>query len=200
MFAHPTPEPAAGTGRGSLNRALFETATLALRRGGHEVHTIDLYAEGFAPAMSRAERCAYHSDSPVLDPLVARHVELIRDAEMMVFVYPTWWSSTPAILKGWLERTMVPGVGFTFHPRTGKVQPGLTRLRRIVGISTYGSKRWYVRAVNDNGRRMLTRALRMSASWRTRVTWLGLYGLDRTTDDDRAAFLAKVDRTLGALR
>ena len=53
-----------------------------------------------------------------------------------MFVYPTWWSGLPAILKGWLERVMVPGVGFTFDSRTGKVKPGLTHVRRIVGIST----------------------------------------------------------------
>ena len=44
---------------------------------------------------------------------------------MLVFVYPTWWSGLPAILKGWLERVMVPGVGFVFDEQTGKVRPGL---------------------------------------------------------------------------
>ena len=60
----------------------------------------------------------------------------------------------------------VPGVAFDFDDN-GKVRPGLTHIRRIVGISTYGSPWTYVKLVNDNGRRMLTRALRLNCGRRT---------------------------------
>ena len=46
--------------------------------------------------------------------MAERHAEIIKQAEALVFVYPTWWSTMPAILKGWLERVLVPGVGFVF--------------------------------------------------------------------------------------
>ena len=156
---------------------------------------IDLYADGFRAAMSLDERIAYHSDEPILDPQVADHAGRLQRAGIVVFVYPTWWSGLPAILKGWLERVMVPGVGFRFDEQTGKVRPGLQHVRRIVGISTYGSPRRYaVLFVNDNGRRMLTRALRMSCGLAHPDAWLGLYGMDTTTVDDRTAFLDQ-DRT-----
>ena len=35
----------------------------------------------------------------------------------LVFVYPTWWSGPPAVLKGWLERVFVPGVAFDFDDK-----------------------------------------------------------------------------------
>ena len=193
LFAHPSEQ--------SFNRAIYETAVAALGDAGHDVEHIDLYAAGFAAAMSPAERRAYETAEPVLDAQVARHIELIRWCEALVFVYPTWWSSMPAILKGWLERTMVPGVGFTFDERSGKIRASLNNVRRVVGISTYGSSRRQVLLQTDGGRRTLSRALRMSA-WRARprLTWLGLYSMDTSTDADRAAFLDKVRRTLGALR
>jgi putative NADPH-quinone reductase len=131
--------------------------------------------------------------------MVAEHIELVRRAEALVFIYPTWWSSLPAILKGWLERVMVPGVGFVFD-EAGKVAPGLTHVRRIVGISTYGSPRRYVRAINDNGRRTLTRALRMTCGvWTTRCRWLSLYATDTATPEKRATFLARVERRMRSL-
>ncbi len=193
LFAHPSEV--------SFNRAVFERAVGSLERAGHEVHPIDLHRVGFAAAMSTAERRAYESEHPVLDPQVAEHIELIRWCDAMVFVYPTWWSSMPAILKGWLERTMVPGVGFTFDERTGKIKASLDNLRRVVGISTYGSSRLQVFLQVDGGRRTLSRALRMSA-WRARprLTWIGLYSMDTATAADRQAFLDRVERTLGALR
>ena len=63
----------------------------------------------------------------------------------------------------------------------GKVRPGLTHVRRLVGISTYGSPRAYVRFVNDNGRRIITRALRMSAGRASDTRWLALYAIDTST-------------------
>ncbi len=71
-------------------------------------------------------------------PCVQAHIDDVRSAEALVFVYPTWWSTLPAILKGWLERVMVPGVGFRFND-AGRVAPGLAHVRRLFGISTYGS-------------------------------------------------------------
>jgi putative NADPH-quinone reductase len=145
--------------------------------------------------MSAAEREAYHGEEPILDPLVAEHARLLGRAQVLTFVYPTWWSGLPAILKGWLERVMVPGVAFAFDER-GKVRPALTGVDTIVGVSTYGSPRAYVRAINDNGRRTLTRALRMSCGPGTRTRWLGLYGIDTSTLTDRADFAASVERAM----
>ena len=184
----------------SYCHALAARADAGLRAAGHDVVMLDLYAVGFAAAMSPAERHAYHGDDPIIDPLVAEHAALVVRADALVFVYPTWWSGLPALLKGWLERVMVPGVGFRFDERSGRVRPGLDRVRHLVGISTYGSSRTYVRLVNDNGRRTITRALRMSCGLRARPHWFGLYGVDGSTVDERDAFAARVERAMAALR
>ena len=190
VLAHPNSD--------SFNHAIAQQAVETLQDGGHDVQLLDLYAIGFKAAMSTDERAAYHGDQPVLDPLVAAHVALLRKVDALVFVYPTWWSSLPAILKGWLERVMVPGVAFTFDD-SGKVQSALTHVKRIVGISTYGSSRLYVRAINDNGRRALTRALRLTCGVRTRCRWLGLYAIDTSTADQRTTFLRRVGKRMRSL-
>ena len=183
----------------SLTHALAARAEAGLRTAGYEVALLDLYALGFRAAMSEAERTSYHEDQPILDPIVAEHVDLIKRATVVAFVYPTWWSGLPAILKGWLERVIVPGVGFRFDERTGKVKPGLGHVRRLVGISTYGSPRSAVRLINDNGRRTIARALRLSCGVRTRTQWLGLYSVDNSTKSERQDFAASVERTMASL-
>lgn len=185
IVANPNPE--------SFTHAIAARVVAGLEAGGHRVVQHDLYAEGFRAAMSPEERHAYHGDDPVLDPLVATHIADLAGADTLVFVYPTCWSSAPAILKGWFERVMVPGVGFRFDERD-RVRPGVTQVRRLVGVSTYGSKRSYVRAINDNGRRLVLRAMRLSTGVRTRTTWLGLYAMDTTTPAERAAFLDRAER------
>ena len=191
VHAHPVEE--------SFSRALRDTVVRAVEAAGHTATVIDLYAEDFDARISEAERRAYHGAGPVVSADVARHVDLVRAAEALVFVYPTWWFGMPAILKGWLDRVLVPGVAFGFDERTGKVKPGLTNVRRIVGISTYGSSWPYIKAVNDAGRRTLLRTLRLVTHRRTRTAWLALYAMDRRGDADRAAFLAEVDRRMRRL-
>lgn len=190
VLAHPNAD--------SFNHAIAHRAQAALAASGHTVHLLDLYALGFRAAMSADERRAYHGEQPIVDPLVAEHAALVRACEALVFVYPTWWSAMPAILKGWLERVLVPGVGFTFDDK-GKVAPGLRNVRHLVGISTYGSPRLYVKALNDNGRRTVLRTLRLSTGLRTRGRWLALYAIDAADAKRREAFLQRVERTLGAL-
>lgn len=182
----------------SFSHAIAARLREGLEASGHNVIVHDLYAEGFRAAMSAEEREAYHGDVPVIDPLVIEHITDLQDAHTLVFVYPTWWSSLPAVLKGWLERVMVPGVGFVFDERH-KVRPGLTNVKRLVGIATYGSSWRSVKLINDNGRRTILRALRLSTSVRTRSTWLPLYGMDSLDPSDRERFLVKVDRLARSL-
>lgn len=177
---------------------MCDAAVRGLQRAGHDIELLDLYANGFQPVMTAADYHAYHSDSPVIDPLVAESVRAVQQAEILVFVYPTWWSSLPAMLKGWLEKTMVPGVSFVFND-AGKVRPGLTTVQRIVGISCYGSPRPYVKAINDNGRRILLRALRLNTGVRTRRTWLPFYAIDSSTPEQRSAFLRTVEAKMASL-
>ena len=192
VYAHPAQE--------SLSAALFATATAALKRNGHAVDVIDLYGEDFEARMSRAERLAYETNTPMLDPMVQRHAAMLVRAQVLVFVYPTWYWGLPAILKGWLERTLVPGVGFVLDARTNKVRGGLSGLRRIVGISTYGSRHVETLALADNGRRIIMRCIRMLAPpLRCRTTWLGLYGLNRSSPEHIERFIRKIDTTLGSL-
>lgn len=188
LVAHPATE--------SFTHAAAARAIAGLARAGHHVDVIDLYAQGYRAAMSREERLAYETDDPIRDPLVAAHVALLREAQILVFVYPTWWSGLPAVLRGWLERTMVPGVGFHLDARTNKVRPGLGHVRRIVGVSSWDAPRRHVWIVNDNGRRVLTRALRMSCGWRARTRWIAAYDMDRADAGQRATFLDRVEREL----
>lgn len=182
----------------SFTHAVTAAVEKGCARAGHHATTLDLYALGFRAEMSTAEHRAYHGEQPILDPMVAEHAALVRGAETLVFVYPTWWSQPPAILRGWLERVLVPGVAFHFDDR-GKVRPGLGHVRRIIGISTYGAPWTYVKLLHDGGRRMLTRALRMNCGARTPTTWMGLYSMDTLGEREREAFLDRVEHRIAHL-
>ncbi len=91
--------------------ALHRTVLDGLARGGHDVDDLDLYAERFSPALSEAERRGY-DNSPANEVFVTPCMARLRAAEALVFCFPTWWYATPAIVKGYLDRVMLPGVAF----------------------------------------------------------------------------------------
>jgi putative NADPH-quinone reductase len=177
---------------GSFSSALRDAAVRGLRNAGHDVTVFDLAAESFRCVMTRGEWEAYMAGTNEIPADIAHHVEAVRSAEMFVFVYPTWWSGLPAQLKGWLERVMLPGVAFNME--NDRIRPALGHVRRIVVISTYGSPWIYVKAVNDNGKRTLTRALRAATGWRARCRHFGLYAMDTATDEQRRKFIERVER------
>lgn len=203
IHAHPDPD--------SFSAAIRDRAVAALTRAGHEVELIDLYRPRYEPAMTEQEHLDYYSignDHP--DPVTEAHIEAIKQAKMLVFIYPTWWSGLPAVMKGWLDRTLLPDVAFTLtgaddvdggvdSEPSGTVAPALTNITRIVGITTYGSGKTEVRLLGDAGRRTITRTVRLVCARRCRTTWLGLHRLDTSTPGQRAQFLEQVDAKLGTL-
>lgn len=181
----------------SFTHAVLDAARRGAESAGHEVTVLDLYALGFDPVMSRAERAAYETDDPLLDPMAREHARLVGDHDVLVFVYPTWWSSLPAMLKGWLEKVMVQGVAFRLVD--GRVRPGLQHVSRVIGISTYGSAWWVVKALNDGGRRTICRALRMSCGAAATSSWIGCYSIDTAGDAERSAFIDRVEHSMAHL-
>jgi len=183
----------------SLSQALRDAAVEGLEAAGHEVIVHDLYADGFNPVMGADERLAYETDNPVLDPQVRTYADAMQVAEVVVFVYPTWWWGMPAILKGWFDRVLVPGEALLLERSFGPPRPGLTNIKHVVGITTYGSNRLATRIMPDGGRRLIRRTTRFLASPKLRTTWLPLYGVEATTDAERSAFVNNVRSAMESL-
>jgi putative NADPH-quinone reductase len=184
LYAHPLPE--------SFGAAIHTAAKRGLARQGHEVDICDLYAEGFNPVLSAEERRDYH-DPALNRRLIGPYVDRLLWAEALVLSFPIWCFGPPAILKGWFDRVLIPGVSFTLQD--GVARPALTHIRRIAGIVTYGRPRWTALMVGDPPRRAIARYLRMITGG-ARVEYHALYNMNRATDADRAGFLVRVEERM----
>ena len=198
VHAHPNPE--------SFNAALCRQAASTLTDSGHHVDVLDLYQLDFDPCMSEHEHLNYDRlvDDGLLEPMVAEHVDLVTSADALIFVYPTWWAGLPAVLKGWLERVLLPGAAFELAPAGGgsgpvRVEPRLTNIRQLIGITTYGSSRLDTLVLGDAGRRTIRRTVRLVCNRRCKTAWLSLHRLDTSSPEQRAELLDRVTRRLQAL-
>ena len=94
----------------SLNHAIAEVAVETLRLNGHELFFHDLYEEGFDPRLPAEEI----PKDVYLPPEIEKHCAEIAIADGIIIIHPNWWGQPPAILKGWIDRIIRPGIAYEF--------------------------------------------------------------------------------------
>lgn len=126
----------------SLCGSIAREYAAAAEKGGSQIDMLDLPALKFDPIL----REGYKADQP-LEPDLVKAQRLIRDADHLVFVFPSWWASMPALLKGFLDRVFLPGFAFKYQkksPLPEKLLKGKTA-RIFITMDAPG---WYYRWFN----------------------------------------------------
>jgi NAD(P)H dehydrogenase (quinone) len=126
ILGHPTP--------GSFNHAIAQAAAETLRSRGHDVRLHDLYAERFDPIFTSAETAR----DAVLPPAIARHCTELDEADGLIVIHPNYWSSPPAIVRGWVDRVLRAGRAYTFVPdgQGGATPEGLLKAAAALVFTT----------------------------------------------------------------
>jgi NAD(P)H dehydrogenase (quinone) len=126
IVAHPDPS--------SFNHAVASVVCQSLRDNGHTILFHDLYAEGFDPILTKEE---IPEDASIPDT-VAGHCAELRSADGIVIIHPNWWGQPPALLKGWVDRVVRPGIAYRFDEGdNGEGIPvGLLQARAAVVFNT----------------------------------------------------------------
>jgi NAD(P)H dehydrogenase (quinone) len=188
LYCHPVQE--------SFHGALRALALAGLARAGHDVDLCDLYAEGFNPVLDAGERRTYHDLAQNRRGLEG-YIDRLQRADALLVQFPTWCFGAPAMLKGYLDRLLLPGVAFELGEPV-RVRPTLTNIKKLAGVVTYGRPRlaaWYM---GDPPRKLITRYLRWFIAPGAPVGYHALYGLNVATDAQRRAFLDRVGQRMAA--
>ena len=188
VLAHPLAE--------SFAAAVAGTARETLEEAGHTVDVLDLYQENFDPRLTVSERAGYF-DIPYDSSGVATLVARLKAAEGLILVFPQWWFNFPAILKGFFDRVLAPGVAFSHNPSGGRLLPRLSNIRLLWALTTTGSPWWVVQLYMGNPvRRLLRGAVAKLCAKRLNFRLLSLHDMDRATDAARRRHLERVRKAL----
>ncbi|KQN30266.1 hypothetical protein ASF00_05655 [Sphingomonas sp. Leaf34] len=142
VMAHPA--------ESSLTRAVTNAIVEALQADGHNAEMADLAAERFDPVFGPADHAAFNCKD-ALPADVRKEQQRLDRADHLILVYPVYWWSMPALLKGWIDRVFVAGWAFD-EDAEGRITKRLGRLKvSLVAIAaaseaTYG-KRGYREAM-----------------------------------------------------
>ena len=127
VYAHPH--------ESSFCHAILEIAVKTLQDKGDSVVVRDLYKLGFNPVLSAKDFADLRGGEIPSD--IAKEQEYIKEADCMTFIYPLWWTSMPAILKGYIDRIFAYGFAYQFA-ENGDIE-GLLGDKKVFIISTQGT-------------------------------------------------------------
>lgn len=117
LLGHPDTDTLSGSFAGA-----YEEGALA---GGHEVRRMNLGDMQFDPILHKGYKVIQS-----LEPDLKTFMANVKWCDHLVIVYPNWWSTMPALLKGLIDRTWIPGFAFNFY-KDGR----LGWIKRLTGKS-----------------------------------------------------------------
>lgn len=126
ILAHPDPT--------SFNHAIAHRTIETLKKSGFEVFFHDLYKEKFNPVLPAKEI----AKDAILTQEIEAHCEETAGVDGFVIIHPNWWGTPPAILCGWVDRIMRPGIAYEFlETDSGEGIPnGLLKAQKAIVFNT----------------------------------------------------------------
>ncbi|MDP3196819.1 NAD(P)H-dependent oxidoreductase [Tabrizicola sp.] len=180
----------------SLNARLASTVEALARDQGWQVTRRDLYAQGFDPRLTPAERAGYYATpAAMLAATLAEEKQELAQTQVLILVFPTWWFGFPAILKGWFDRVWTPGTAFDHSPGFGPMLPRLDALHEVLAVTTMGAPAWIDWLVLRRPlRRILALAILKPCAPKARLTWRALHSAEAVPEPR----IARLEATLAS--
>jgi putative NADPH-quinone reductase len=184
----------------SFSAAVAAAAIRGARSAGHEVDLIDLAADGFSPAMTRADLVAWRQGR-VVDPLVADYQRRLLAAGHLAFVFPVWWEAMPAATKGFLDRVLTKGVMYE-ELSQARGNPFRSRMTSLGGVSVLSvmttpdkAYRWWYR---DPLTKILFKGTFAKIGVKN-LRWTNYASVTAKTPAQRAGMLERTEQAFAAL-
>lgn len=95
----------------SFNHAIATACKDRLIENGHSVIFHDLYQENFNPVINTDEI----PKNGVVEDIIKKHCNDLVNSDGIIIVHPNWWGMPPAIVKGWIDRVIRPGIAYEFE-------------------------------------------------------------------------------------
>ncbi len=172
----------------SYNFALADAYIKGAKKAGAEIQIINIRALSFNPNLEYGYR-----KRTALEPDLIKAQELILWAEHLVWIYPVWWGSVPAIMKGFIDRVLLPG--FAFKKREGSLWwDKLLKGRTARIICTLDQPAWFYRWFNSapSHSAMKKLTLKFIGIQKVRITAIGPIRL--STDQYREKCLSRIEK------
>ncbi|WP_409022045.1 NAD(P)H-dependent oxidoreductase [Dellaglioa sp. P0083] len=119
----------------SYSAALLVSAKAAYEKKGCTVDVIDLHKDGFDPVMHQEDLISWRKKIPT-DSMTANYQERLMAADELVFIFPIWWESMPAMMKGFFDKVIAKGILYTEQENKKLFKNEMVHLKKVKMVTT----------------------------------------------------------------
>ncbi len=189
IYAHPYEK--------SFNNAILEKIQKGLKENNNEIDILDLNEDNFNPVLDK-ESLAVYSKGESKDPKVKQYQDRIKNAEYLFFVFPIWWTTMPAILKGFIDKVFLPL--FAFKKEKIFPKPYLKHFKGAAVFTTMSSPKFYYSCFLKSPikRTLIKGTLKFCGI--KKVKWFSFASIDNSTDKKREKWLLKAEKIVANIK
>lgn len=182
IYAHPYNK--------SFNYAILEKVEDSLLSNEISFSVIDLYKDNFNPAYNSDELSLFKYGE-TKDQLVKKYQKMIVAANKIIFIFPIWWNSIPAIIKGFIDKVMKKK--FAYDVGSTGVIGHLTNIDCGLVFTTSTSPTWYLKLFcGDAVNKVFIRST-LSQLGMKNIKWINFGSIDKSANIKRMKFLNSID-------
>lgn len=176
---------------GSYNKAILDRVVKEIELTGASYRLIDLNKEGFNPVL-KEEELKLFSKGESIDPLVKDYQEALTSTEKLIFIFPIWWYSAPAILKGFFDKVFLKG--FSYESNGPLLKGKLQNIKEALVITTSDGPTLFYKLFAGNPIKRVITGSTLKIVGIKKVRWINS---DQTSNPDngkRVNFLNKIKK------
>lgn len=178
----------ANPSKDSFSKSIMKKVEYTLKKNEKPYEIIDLYQDNFNPVMSE-EDVRLYSTGESNDPLVKKYQNIIKETDRIVFIFPIWWNSCPAILKGFFDKVFLKE--FAFTEKGEKTVGLLTNIKAGIVVTTSETDTKYMVEELENPIEVTFIKGILNESGMTDIKWMNK-NLADTSEEGKNVFLDNI--------
>jgi NAD(P)H dehydrogenase (quinone) len=186
--------------QGSYCNAILNAVTQGLQKANHDIDLIHLDRDNFNPVMTAADLKAFRDKKPV-DPKAIEYGNRIQAADHLVLIFPIWWELMPALMKGFVDKVIFPGVAYDYtNAKNTMMCPLWTKLKSVTMITTMNTPTWLYWALFGNA---IKKAMMLGTFWKMGYKnrkWISFNQVKMVSQEKRQQWLQDVETKFSQLR
>lgn len=161
---------------------------------------IHLDKEEFDPVMRAKDLKAFVLEAKdpevsfeLLDPKVKAYKSKLELAEHLVFIFPIWWELMPALMKGFIDKVIFPGIAYNYNKKGNRLISRLKNLKGVTLITTMNTPQAAYWAIFGNA---IKKALLVGTFWKIGVPnrkWISLSSVKSASQEKREKWLLEIE-------
>lgn len=176
----------------SFSKSIMENVIKSLNKKGKSYQIIDLYQDNFNPVMNSQDVILY-SKGESSDELVKKYQSILKTTDQLVCVFPIWWNSCPAMLKGFFDKVFLKE--FAFKEENKRPVGLLTNIKCGIVITTSESDTEYIVKVLDNPIESTFIKCILNIAGISNVKWINTNLADKN-EESKNSFLNSISKYL----